>query len=284
MEVPPMPLYTDNIEQARAAYAKLEERVQSAEQRAERLQSVIEDLKKRIPLTVEEASSLRQVVLDREAQIIKLKDQLQATAEPSTGVLLDNFIAMLGLAAAIGEASMPDRAIASVAATLQAHIALQAGSVGLRFYQPASSTAVGLATTSFEINKVPPPAGVSAPRNLYMVLETKQKLYTDSFWTRFETAGQIIAEIAKVIADTGAWNFGFLVQSALRIADLERNLAGLIAGAAPLERVKAYSAAADGLRTMCQALAAKTNPVAGDLFLLTAAVDLTTTIGRSLLL
>ena len=176
---------------------------------------------------------------------------------------------------------MPDRAIPSVGATVQAHMTLQDGTVGLRLYQPESSSSVGLGTTSFEIDKIPPQPGVPPPRPFYVVLEDKQKLYTNDFWLKFEAATQIVAEIGKTITNTGAWNFAFLVQAAIRIADLEKKLSGLIAASVPADRAKAYSVAADGLAAQAQALSAKTNPVAGDLFLLSATLDTATTIGKS---
>lgn len=287
-----MPLFTDDIEQARVAYSVLEGRTQSAEQLAQTLQAALDDLKARQPVSFELAQAIRQRALDREADNAKLQTQVQNAVQASADLPLQNFIAAVGLAGAIGEATMPDRAIGSISATVQTHLSLAGSAVGLRFFQPGIGVDPGsLSSTTFEIAKVPPPPDATAPRSLYSVLEDKQVVYTNSFWSRFNASGpppsrppaEIIVAIATVLANTGRWNFSYLLQSALAIGSLEKTLSSLISAALPGDSAAAYSVSVDSLLALTKALSAKDVPVAGDLLALTASLDNTTALARTLL-
>ncbi|HTS54306.1 MAG TPA: hypothetical protein VMH26_13610 [Burkholderiales bacterium] len=272
-----MPLRTDSLAQARTAYGALEARAQSAERRAEQLQALVTELRKVPPAEVDVVALLRQRILDLEAENIRLRTQLDQLAQLKTDLPLQNFVAAMGLAAAIGEASMPDRSIASMTTKVQAYLAPAGQGVGLRFQQPElGAFAVGLSTTAFEVAKIPPAAGVQAPRSLYAVLQDKQQVLADPFFARFAAATQVQVKIAELFANTGAWNFAYLLQGAAAMAAQERELAKLLAQQVSPGAVAAYAAAVDALAALAESLAGKANPVAGDVLALASALDLAT--------
>jgi hypothetical protein len=290
-----VPLVTDNIFEARAAYAALETRVRAAEERASALQA-----------TVDALTTLPGVLADRNRLLLEYSvGQLQANAQltaqqagqvsPDTG--LGDFIGTIGLAAALGEASMPDRVISSISATVQSYVSYGAATtgapktLGLRLYQPELGGPTTLTTTSFEIAKVPPAPSVPAPRSLYAVLQAKQSLFTAPFWAQFATgtplvrpAQQIVAEIAKLFAGVGGWTVPLLVQEATTLAALETTLASLIGTVAPADRAARYAASVQALAALAKSLdpSQRTTYVAGDLGALTAALDLTTGIAATI--
>lgn len=287
-----MPLFTNDIEQARAAFSALEGRAESAEKRVQALQSALDELKARQPLSIETVQGLRQRVLDLEADKEQLQMRVQHAVQAKADLSVQNFIAALGLAAALGEATMPDRVVPSISATVQSYITMGTAFVGFHLFQPgADGTPSSLSSTSFEIAKVPPQPGAAAPRNFYLVLEDKQSVYTDSFWTRFTTASQppsqpaadIVGAIAIVFANTAGWNFVYLLQSATAIATLEKTLSSLLTAGVPGDKAAAYAAAADSLLALTKALSAKDLPVAADLISLTASLDDTTRVARKIL-
>lgn len=289
-----MPLFTDNIEQARLAYRALEQRAQAAETRAQALQAIVDQLKATQPAADVDVQQLRQRVADLEGDRVGLQRRLDLALQTRSDQTVQNFIAALGLAVAIGEATMPDRVISSVAANLQAYLtaAPAPAEVGLRFFEPGIETdPSALSSAAFEIAKIPPQPGVPVPTSLYTVLQDKQSVYTGVFWTRFTTSTQppsqpsadLVATLAMVLANTGGWSFAFLVQSATSIGTLEQSLASLVAAAMTGDAVTAYSAAADSLLALTKALGAKDVPVAGDLFALTASLANTTSAARRLL-
>ena len=291
-----MPLVTNNIEEAHIAYGALETRAVSAEQRADVLQATVDRLTAMQPISATLANQLAQHTVDQEAANAQLRAQQVAQVSPDVPV--DRFIASLGLAAAIGEASMPDRAVASIAAAVQGYLMLSPGPGGtpivpaLRFYQPEFGAPGSAGSVSFEIAKTPPSSGAAAAPNLYAVLQHKQSVFTDPVWSRFVTATQppvqpaqqIVVEIAKVFASTGAWDFSFLVQEASAIAAFETGLVSLLAGAVSPQRAASYSAAVAALTALVRALdpQVKAVPVAGDIFALAAALDASTRIAETL--
>src|SRR5215813_10161108 len=109
-----MPLRTNDILQARAAYEALEARAQSAERRATQLQTLIAQLRKLPPPEVDLLSLLRQRILDLETENIGLRNQLDQLAQLNT----QDFVVATDLGASIGKASMPDRSITSLEANL----------------------------------------------------------------------------------------------------------------------------------------------------------------------
>jgi hypothetical protein len=290
-----MALLTDNIAEARGAYSSLELRAQFAETNVAQLQAAVASL------SSAQDSLVRSAGLLHKYTVAQLQDNAQLRAQQagqvSPDLTLDTFVASLGLAFALSEATMPDRAINSVNVTVQSYLTFNTGPdgvskvAGLRLYQPELGGRAALATTSFELSKVAVSPGAPAPRNLYAVLQDKQAAFTDPFWGQFSTgapvshpASQIIVEIAKTLAQAGQWSFLFLVQEAAAIAALETSLSSLIAKAAPPDAVAAYAAAVAALSNLTGSLnsATRTAFVAGDLFALAAALDTTTKAAKPL--
>src|SRR5258708_79709 len=107
-----MPLITDNIFEARASYTPLEVRSAAAEQNVSLLTNTLANL------TVVQQSTAQSARILKDFSINQLQDNsqlnVQHAAAVSPDITLDSFIASLGMATALGEASMPDRTIPSV--------------------------------------------------------------------------------------------------------------------------------------------------------------------------
>ncbi len=279
-----MPLFTNEIGAARVAYDAVESRAVNAELRASKLDALLADLRARPPFAVDEVAGLRQRMADLESENVKLREQLQGLLRDRAQITLQTFIEALGLAAAVGEATMPGRAISSFTARMQAFISMISGGIGLSFQAPElASRSAGLSTISFGLEKIPPQSGVAAAPNLYSVLEEKQRLYTDSFWSRFDMVPETIAEINRVLLDTGAWNFTYLAEAAGAIAALEQRLALATSALISNESASAYVTAARSLGVLADRLKKKVNPVVGDLLAITSSLDATTKAAVSLI-
>jgi hypothetical protein len=282
-----MPLIAFNLDQARSAYSALELRASAAELHISTLQNTVDTLKAAQATVVDRAALLTQYTVAQaqsNAQLVA-----QQTSQVSPDISLESFIGTLGLAVALGEASMPDRAVNSVKATLQAYLTFDTGadgvskSVGVRFYQPELGQATALMTASFEIAKVPPAPGVPAPRSLYNVLQSKQALYTSPFWMQFSAgtppaapAAQIIAAISATFGAIGGWTLPFLIGQASTIATLETTLAARVAATGQADAVAAYSSAVQALSSLVASLSQRAAYVAGDLYALSTSLDATT--------
>jgi len=278
-----MPLRTDDLLQARAAYDALEARAQSAERRAAELQALITQLRKLPPPEVDVLALLRQRILDLEAENLGLRKQLDQIAQLKTDLLVQDFVAAMGLAAAVGEASMPDRSVTSLAAKVQTYLAPAERGVGLRFQQPElGALAVGLSTTAFEVAKIPPALGIPAPRSLYAVLQDKQRLLAEPFLVSVAPAVQVLVKIAEMFANAGAWRFDYLAQAGAGLAASERELAKLLAQKVGGAAAAAYASAVEALAALTGSLTEKANPVAGDLLAMASALDQTTSALRGL--
>jgi hypothetical protein len=288
-----MPLIAVNLDEARSAYAALESRAVSAELNLANLRQTVDTLTAKQADLVDRAKLLTSFTVDQAQSNAQLLAQQAGEVSPDIG--LDNFIGALGLAIALGEASMPDRCVNSVSTTLQAYLTLNtdpegvAKVVGIRFYQPELGQPTALATASFEISKIPPEPGVPAPRSLYSVLQSKQAIYTDPFWLQFSSgtppsqpAVQVITAVAGVLANIGGWTFPLIVQAAAAVAASETTLAGLLVTLKQRELESDYANAVAALISLTAALnpATRSNFVAGDLYALTAALDATTRLAQ----
>ncbi len=283
-----MPLVADNIEQARSAYAALETRAVTAETHVATLQASLQTLQAVVPTLVDRNNLLTQYTVGQVQQNSQLVSQQAQQVSPD--IPLDGFIASLGLATALAESTMPDRTVNSLASTVQCFLSLSAPaadgsrSVGLRFYQPELGAPTSLATTSFEIAKVPTDPGTSTPRSLYTVLADKQSLYADSFWMPFTggtpavaPAAQIVIESSEMLSSVSSWTFAFILQESGKIAAFEANLATLLGSGATAAAAAPFAAAVAALAALLKRLTGNTAaPVAGDLYALSAALDLTT--------
>jgi hypothetical protein len=266
-----MPLFTDQLGAARIAYNALEMRALSAEMRVIQLTAALAATGAEAP----NVALLRQRIANLEAQTVELNNQLDDLKRARADASLQQLIEAMALSAALGEASMPGRTIESLSASVKAHVTADAGGVALRF-QPPELGAVNLGalgTTNFAIAKVPPPAGTTAPGNFHALL-----LETQAIYGRVNTPGasdlarKIVLAATQAITDTGSWSVPYLASLAATLADLQNQLA---AGD--------NRPSAGALRARCQALAelskvlaAKSNPVAGDLYALTTVFGETT--------
>jgi hypothetical protein len=282
-----MPLVTENIDEARLAFVNVEARALSAELRASALQDTVDKLRAQIPITAELANTLTQQTADQAAVNAQLRTQ--QVSQIDSDIPLAQFIATVGMSAALGEATMPDRTIPSITTSVTAY---HTPDGGLRFYQPEFGDSSGPGTTSFSLVKTPGPAGSATPRNLYLVIEGAQLVFDHPFWTKFATATappvqpaqQIVTEAAKILANVGSWSFAFLVQEVAAIATFETTLATLLAQPSSPPQVAAFATAVQTLARLAQAFdpTVKPNPVAGDLLALTAALDATVLIADSI--
>jgi len=289
-----MPLVALNLDQARTAYAALELRAATSDLQIATLQATVDALNTSQATVLDRANLLTQYTVSQAQSNAQLLANQAGQVAPD--IPLNDFIAALGLAVALGEASMPDRAITSVTTSLQAYLTFdtaQDGStkVGVRFYQPELGQPTALATATFGIEKIPPQPGAPAPRNLYTVLQSKQAVYTNPAWLPFMSgtppvspAAQVVTEVARIFANIGAWTFPYIVQEAAVIATLETTLAGLVAAAAPSPGASAYANIVAALANLASALnpANRSTYVAGDLYALTAALDATTRLAQTL--
>jgi len=278
-----MPLFTEDIQLARTAYDALEARLHSAEERSQQLEVLLEEARAAAAPHQANVALLCDRVIQLEGDKVQARLEVEKLTQPKAAVTLDRLIESMGLATAVGEASMPDRVIPSLSVTVQTYVAPGEPGVGLRFQPPElGSLGAGLSSTSFELVRVPPRAGTPAPPNLYAVLQEKQTTYTDPAWARFSDAGRIVIDIATVFANTGSWSFPCLLEAAAEIAGREKNLAAGVAQFAPQEAAAAYRSSAEALAALTSALSSKPRPVAGDLLALSSALDATTRVARLL--
>ena len=115
-----MPLITDNIFEARSAYADLELSAQAAQQNVVVLRATVDQL------SAAHASLIDSVRVQGEFTASQIAANGTLTAQQAGAVspdlTLDNFIAALGLSIALAEATMPDRSIGSVSASVQSFL------------------------------------------------------------------------------------------------------------------------------------------------------------------
>jgi hypothetical protein len=278
-----MPLITEDIAEAREAYARLEERLASAERRASAAAAGLGDLLATHQTLLDATGVLQQRILDLEGANIELQRQLDQVTRLRADVGLAGFVASVGLAAALGEASMPDRAVSNLSASIRTFLTPGGGAPGLRFPQPEfGDVGAGLTTTSFQLAKTPILTDAPAPRPLYIVVQDKQLIYSAPRFAGIPTAGQLVASTIRLLTDTGAWSFGFLVQEAGTIGSLEAILAGALPDQ-PAGARETLAQAAAALSALTERLMTVTNPGAGDLLALSPAMDATSRAARAFL-
>jgi len=282
-----MPLVTDDIDEARLAYVNVEARAQSAEFLAATLQDTVDKLRAQIPISAQLAVTLRQQTTDQAAVNAQLK--IQQVNQIVADTPLGSFVGAIGMSAALGEATMPDRTIPSITTSVTA---FHTPDGGLRFYQPELGDPGSAGKTTFSLVRTPGQAGTPAPRNLYLVVESAQTVFDNPFWAQFATvatpplqpAKQIVTEAGKMLANAGAWSFAFLVGEAATIASLESTLSTLLVARSAIPQVVAFAASVESLSKLAQAFdpSVKPNPVVGDLLALTAALDTTVRIADNI--
>lgn len=266
-----MPLFTDQIGAARSAYDALEKRALGAEMRVSQLTAALAASGADVPNVV----LLRQRIADLERQNIELNNQLDVLKRTRAEATLQQFIDAMALSAALGEATMSGRTIESLSASVKAHMTADAGGVALRFHPPelgaVNTDAMG--TTHFAIAKVPPAAGTTAPGSFHALLLETQAIYGSVDAPRFsDLVRKIVLAATQAVTDTASWRVPYLAGVAATLADLQHQLvAGDQRPSAGVLRVRCQA-----LAQLSKLLAAKSNPVAGDLYALTAAFAETT--------
>ena len=260
----------------------LEARAESADLRIQQLQSALADLQARLPPLSFDTELLRQRILNLEAENTSLRAQVDALRQAQAGIGLDALISAFGLSAAIGEATMPDRSVGSLGASVQSQVILGAAGPILRFPAPDQPTLIdGLSTVNFAIDKVPGREGQAAPRSLYTVLLDKQAVYARTAWSGAPGAVQIVALCGAALANTATWSFASIVALATSIARQEQTLEAVVARLAPGSTAANYTSAVDAISALLRTASGKSVPVAGDLLALSAALDASTSIARS---
>ncbi len=219
-----------------------------------------------------ELGLLRQRVVDLEADNFELQERVQRLEQLRADISLSGFVHSLALDVALGEATMPDHVVTPVAISAKTYLVPAGDGIGLRFHTPELGDATALSSTSLELAEVPAPEG-RVPRSLYAILQHKQLAYGAAA-EGGDLEGLLIAEIGKVLAESGTWTMPFLAAAAGRIGELELKLAE---SAGDEERSKAAAA----LVELARSLVDRTRFVAGDLHALAAALDATTPLGKT---
>jgi hypothetical protein len=230
------------------------------------------------PPVTTEVRLLRQRIAQLETEKLELYKQREELARVKAELSLADLARGLARAATAGEASAPDRAVRSLAASVQGHFIFELDGVGIRFQPPelGHSTA-GLGRVAFELAKVPPPLAAAAPTNITSVLQEKQALYSDERWRRKAEGARVVSEITRVLGVTPT--AGELAAASASIASHERRMAlSFRAGEG-----QAYRTATRSLVWLVNALVTKPEASASDLLALSATLAATTVAARELL-
>jgi hypothetical protein len=219
---------------------------------------------------VEQLPLLRRRVVDLESEVLELRLQLEQVQRSRAELGFAGLVDSVGLAVALGEATMPQHAISSVSVSAKGYLVPTGEGIGVRFQPPElAHSAVGQSTTTFELAKVPG-EGPAAP-SLYAVLDEKQRLYSREPWASRKDARRLVTELRQTLAAADSWTLEFLAEQATVIARLERRLAGVARTGAAAE--------ARGTITELASLAGglgKRRPGAGDVHALASALRATT--------
>ena len=210
---------------------------------------------------------LRQRVIDLEAEKHALQERVDRLEQLRADISLSGFVRSLTLDVALGEATMPDHVVTPVAISASTYLVRSAEGIGLRFPPPDLTDASALSSTSFELAKVPALDG-RTPRSLYAVLQHKQRAYAETA-VGGRVQGLLVAEIGKVLGESGGWTVQFLAEAAGRIGEFELKLAESSSD-------EARTKAATGLIELARSVAGKAQFVAGDVHALATALDATT--------
>jgi hypothetical protein len=218
-----------------------------------------------------DVNQLRQLIRELEMENAALRSE-PAASGPAGSMRLHDFVDAFGLAAALGDASMPDRALAFIKVSTLAAISVQDSEVWLTFPRLTASISAALPTVSFDLVKTPLSHGVPANQSMYSVLLDMQALYSSAFWTDQPSAHQLVIETTRVMGDSAGWTMPYLLDAAETLARAEEELARLTMDASDSQSSLPLSAAAGAVTDLCHALRAKPTLVAGDLEALTTAL------------
>jgi len=224
-----------------------------------------------------ELQRLRNRVAALETEKLELHEQREELARVKAEISLADLARSFATAATAGEAAAPDRAVRTLAATVQGHFTVGPDGVGIRFQPPElGDRTAGLGQASFELAKLPPPESAAAPTNLASVLQEKQGLYSDDRWRRKAEGTRVVSEITRVLA--AAPTAAELVAAASSIAAHERRMALSFRGG----EGQPYRTATRALVWLVNAIVTKSEASATDLLALSAALAATTAAAREL--
>jgi hypothetical protein len=227
---------------------------------------------------VAELQLLRRRIAALETEKLELLKQREELARVKGQISLADLARGLARAATVGEAAAPDRAVHSLAASVQGHFTVEPDGVAIRFQPPElGDKTAGLGRASFELAKLPPPVSAAAPTNLTAVLQEKQTLYSDERWRRKAEGGRVVSEITRVLGVTPSAQE--LVAAAASIANHERRMALSFRGG----EGQAYRTATRSLVWLVNAIVTKPEASAADLLALSATLAATTAAARGLL-
>lgn len=225
-----------------------------------------------------ELQLLRRRIAALETEKLELLKQREELARVKGEISLADLARGLARAATVGEAAAPDRAVRSLAASVQGHFTIEPDGVAIRFQPPElGDKTAGLGRASFELAKLPPPVSVAAPTNLTAVLQEKQALYGDERWRRQAEGGRVVSEVTRVLGVTPSAQE--LVAASASIANHERRMALSFRGG----EGQAYRTATRSLVWLVNAIVTKPEASAADLLALSATLAATTAAARELL-
>jgi hypothetical protein len=277
-----MPLDTDDIDEARVAYAALEARLAGLQQAAAAAQAGAAALLQANRGLIDTIGPLRQRVLDLEGRNAELDAQVDAIAQLRADLTVADLVQSVGLALALGTATLADRTVPSATVNVQSYVAPAGGPVGLRLQQPElAGLPVGLSSTQFTLAQVPVGPQAPAPRPLFAVLLDKQRLYGGPPFEGVQAAAQLVAAAAQTLATAGSWTVPYLAGQASTIAGLEGQVAQALL-AAGQARAGGLRDAARALGDAATAVATRARPVAADVWTLATLLDASTRAGQAL--
>jgi IPT/TIG domain len=277
-----MPLPTDDINEARAAYEALEARNEDLRRTTQAAQASAATLLQANRGLIDTVDAMRQRILDLEARKAELDNQVNAIAQIRADLTVAELAQAVGLAIALGTATMADRTVASVDMNVQSYLTRSDGPLGLRLQQPElAGFPIGLSSTRFTIAQVPVGPQAPAPRPLYTVLADKQRLYGEPWLGDLPSATRLIAVTGQTLAYSGSWTVPYLAAQASEVATLEADVADALA-AAGQERASGLGNAALALAEGAAAVAGRSRPVAGDVWMLAQLLDASTRTAQAL--
>lgn len=211
-----------------------------------------------------------------EVENAALRLRLVGPPPPPAGVSVQMLVESLALSAALGEATLADRAIGSMTMSTQLQLVdVGQESVSVQFPSPSTPLPSGTLTTlTVALDRTPPGPGEHDPPPLYRILADKQALYAGAGWWATDQGKAIVAACTAALAESSGWTFASVLSTADAITTSEQELAtALSARQPPPVGTVAYTAAAASSRQVIDALKSKTTPpVAGDLVALSAAL------------
>jgi hypothetical protein len=225
-----------------------------------------------------ELQLLRRRIAALETEKLELQKQRDDLARLKGEISLADLARGLARAATVGEAAAPDRAVRSLAASVQGHFTVEPDGVAIRFQPPElGDKTAGLGRASFELAKLPPPVSAASPTNLTAVLQEKQALYSDERWRRKAEGGRVVSEVTRALGVTPSAQE--LAAAAASIANHERRMALSFRGG----EGQAYRTATRSLVWLVNAIVTKPEASAADLLALSATLAATTAAARELL-